>query len=588
VLAIPLLIHAARLKPAAALGLLMGACCLPAWSQAPNLGGTSDISRLRVPVPIPQLPDFELRVQTPERAPTPRSVEEIDFDLKGIRVLGVSRYSEAELAEFFADVTGRKVRIEELRKKVSQLEDRYRSEGFFLCRVFLPPQQVKNGIFTVQVVEGYISDVYVDGGLATERSIIQRMLAPLLDRKPIDLLALEEALLILNDIPSVRTSGTLRPGAKLGATELVVSVAPQAATTHQVGLNNSASNTLGPWAFSWNASIPRPFGVIGSLNLGLNSGLFPAEKLRVFVAQYSMPLDWSGAVMSLGALSASARPKASLSSLGILGESSSIGLRFRIPVFRSVAQSLFFDFGLSVNRSQTFLSASTESETALTSDRTTVGDLGLSYQHSGFLGGTSQVGLTLQRGLNGLGAYNQGTYGTDLETYPRPTSEGFDSHFAKRSLSLIRLQGLPGPYSLVAAVQVQDSNDPLLAGDKVAFGGPIIGRGYDSGAITGDRGYGGILELRWDRTRPLALPWAAEAKLQAFVAYDFAHTTTLARPLAEVVATKATIASMSLGTRLRTRGGLSIESMVAHADRPVTSSDSRPNPRFLIGITQVF
>jgi len=578
----------ARLNPAAAIGLLIGVWCLPAWSQAPNLGSASDISRLRVPVPLPQLPAFDLRVQTPERTPTPRSVEDIDFDLKGVRVLGSSRYSEAELAELFADVTGRKVKIEALRQKVSQLEDRYRAEGFFLCRVFLPPQQVKNGIFTVQVVEGYISDVYVDGGIAAERSMIQRMLTPLLDRKPIDLRSLEEALLVLNDIPSVRTSGTLRPGAKLGATELVVSVAPPAPTTHVVGFNNAASKTLGPWAVTWNASIPRPLGAVGSLSLGLSSGLFPAEKLRVFITQYSMPVGSSGAVMSLGALSAAARPRASLSSLGILSESSSIGPRFRIPIFRAVAQSLFFDFGLSLNRSETFLLAKTDAETPLTSDRTTVGDVGLSYQHSGFLGGTSQVGLTLQRGLNALGAYKQISYGSDLTTYPRPSSEGFDSHFAKRTLSFIRLQSLPGPYSLAAAVQVQDSNDPLLAGDKVAFGGPIIGRGYDSGAITGDRGYGGIVEFRWDRPEPLPWSWAAEAKLQAFMAYDFAHATTLARPLAEVAATKATIASTSLGTRFRTPGGLSIEAMVARADRPVASTDPRPNPRFLIGINQVF
>jgi hemolysin activation/secretion protein len=151
---------------------------------------------------------------------------------KAFEFVGSSRYSEAELAELFADVTGRKVRIEELRKKVSQLERSVPIRRvFFVPGSFCPPQQVKDGIFTVQVVEGYISEVYVDGGVAAERTMIQRMLAPLLVRKPIDLRSLEEALLILNDIPSVRTSGTLRPGAKLGATELVVSVAPQAPAT---------------------------------------------------------------------------------------------------------------------------------------------------------------------------------------------------------------------------------------------------------------------------------------------------------------------------------------------------------------------
>lgn len=577
-----------RVNVFAALAVMSATWSLQGFAQTPNIGSASDISRLRLPVPLPKLPNFDLRVQTPEKTPTPRSVEDIDFDLKAIRVQGSSRYSEEELVQFFADVTGRKVRIDELRRKVSQLEDKYRAEGFFLCRVFLPPQQVKNGIFTVQVVEGFISEVFVDGGAGPERAMIQRMLAPLLDEKPIDLKSLEQALLILNDIPSVRTSGTLRPGAKLGATELVVSVAAQAPTTYVLGLNNHASKTLGPWASSLNANIPRPFGTIGSLSLGLSSGLFPAEKLRVLTAQYAMPLGQSGAVLSLGVLNAAARPKASLSSLGILSESTSAGPRIRFPIFRSVAQSLFLDLGISVNRSETFLSANTDSETALTSDRTTVGDLGLSYQHSGFLGGTSQINLTLQRGLNALRSYKQDTYGTDLTSYPRPSTEGFNQHFAKRSLSMLRLQGLSDSYSLAAALQLQDSNDLLLAGDKAAFGGPVIGRGYDSGAITGDRGYGGIVELRWDKPQPLSWSWAAEAKLQAFVAYDFAHTMTLARPLAAVAATNATLASASMGTRFRTPAGLSVEAMIARAARPVTSSDPRSNPRILIGITQAF
>lgn len=580
--------RAARMNLLVLLALVSAAWSMQTLAQTPNIGSASDISRLRLPVPLPSLPKFDLRVQTPEKTPTPRAVEDIDFDIKGIRVLGSSRYSEEELTEVFADVTGRKVRIDELRKKVSQLEDKYRAEGFFLCRVFLPPQQVKNGIFTVQVVEGFISDVFVDGGVGPERAMIQGMLASLMDKRPIDLKSLEQALLILNDIPSVRISGTLRPGSKLGATELVVSVAPPAPATYVVGLNNQASKTLGPWALSVNASIPRPLGAVGSLSLGLSSGLFPAEKLRVLTAQYAMPLGPSGAVLSLGALNAAARPKASLSSLGILSESTSLGPRIRVPMFRSVAQSLFFDLGVSVNRSETFLSANTDSQTSLTSDRTTVGDMGLSYQHSGFLGGTSQISFTLQRGLNALRAYRYEMYGTDLTSFPRPSSEGFAQNFSKRSLSILRLQGLSDSYSLAAALQVQDSNDLLLAGDKVAFGGGVIGRGYDSGAITGDRGYGSIVELRWDRPQPLQWSWAAEAKLQAFIAYDFAHTTTLARPIASVAASNGTIASVSMGARLRTPAGQSIEAMIARAERPVTSTDPRPNPRLLVNIIQVF
>ena len=38
--------------------------------------------------------------------------------------------------------------------------------------------------------------------------------------------------------------------------------------------------------------------------------------------------------------------------------------------------------------------------------------------------------------------------------------------------------------------QAQWTNDKLLAGEQITFGGPAIGRGYDGGAIAGEMGFG--------------------------------------------------------------------------------------------------
>ena len=35
---------------------------------------------------------------------------------------------------------------------------------FFLVRVIIPPQEVENGVFKVKVIEGYINNVFVEGG----------------------------------------------------------------------------------------------------------------------------------------------------------------------------------------------------------------------------------------------------------------------------------------------------------------------------------------------------------------------------------------------------------------------------------------
>jgi hemolysin activation/secretion protein len=52
---------------------------------------------------------------------------------------------------------------------------------------------------------------------------------------------------------------------------------------------------------------------------------------------------------------------------------------------------------------------------------------------------------------------------------------------------------------VVLSGQGQFSFVPLINGELVSFGGIGIGRGYDPGAITGDRGIGGSAELRYDQ-----------------------------------------------------------------------------------------
>ncbi len=54
--------------------------------------------------------------------------------------------------------------MDELRNATERLEKKYKDDDFFLVRVIIPPQEVENGIFKVKVIEGYINNVFVEGG----------------------------------------------------------------------------------------------------------------------------------------------------------------------------------------------------------------------------------------------------------------------------------------------------------------------------------------------------------------------------------------------------------------------------------------
>lgn len=548
---------------------------LPAAAHAQAISPESDISRLRVPVPLPRLPQFDLRLQTPEKAATPRAVEDLEFDIKAVRFEGGSKYPEAEMQKLFSDVIGKRSNLEALRQRVARLESRYREDGYFLTRVLIPPQQVRDGAFTVQIIEGFISAGFVEGGSDAERALIETQLAKLKERKPIDLAALEDVLLRLNDMPTVSASGTLRPGGSLGASELVVSLNPPPSTSFVISANNFASKTLGPGAFSLNTAFARPFGPPGLLGVGLSGALDPFEKLRVVTLQYVMPVDGRGSTFSLGGLSAKAQPKGSLEPLKVVTDSWSISPRYRTPLLRTRPHSIFADLGLSMNSTETQLD-----RVLTTADRSTVSEMSLTYQQNGFLSGNTQVTLSVFKGLTALGAYDANDYTRMTAT---PSTIGFNPTFSKQVLTLQRIQNFPANMSMIATVQGQATNDQLLAGERASFGGIGIGRGYDSGALTGDRGVGGLIELRWDQAKTLTLLGLENTRLQWFGSIDYARATILS------TATTNAIGSAAAGLRVRNNSGFTLETMVADGHiTPINTADRRPNPRFLVSVSKVF
>ena len=566
-----------ELTSTACLGLLTAQSGLAQRVVPPD----ADTSRMRVPVPLPRLPEFDLRIQTPERAPTPRAVDELEFNLKGIKFEGGSRFSEQQMLAFFESIIGKTITLEDFRKTVSALEDFYRKNGFFLTRVFIPPQQVRDGVFTVQIIEGYISETFVDGAGDVDRAFVERLLASLKNKKPIDLRSLEQVLLTLNDIPSLNGTGTLRPGALPGSSELVVTVSPPPKISYVVGVNNTASKTIGPWGFSVNTSIPRPFGRLGTLGLGLSNSLAPADRLHALVGSYSMPIGSSGDVFTLGGLAAIARPGGSLRALNVLSESWSLSPRYRKPLLRSVKHSFFVDLGLSINESEAFLNDGLPTKQAITHDRTSSAEISLSYQQSGVLNGSTQISLSAFQGLDAFGAFS-----TARATLP--STQGFNQRFSKQTLSLSRQQMLTGGWSLSLLAQAQYSEDNLLSGDQTFFGGTLIGRGYDSGALFGDRGFGTLAEMRWDPAKPASFGLPENLSLQLFGSYDFARATRLANLTAGSSQSSNSIASTALGLRIRDPKGLSVEAMIANANTFVASNDRKSNPRVLFTLTKIF
>lgn len=526
-----------------------------------------EISRERLTLPEVRTPKFELRIQSTDKSAVPKSIEAVQFVLRDVVVDGVTAFPPETVNALFADVKGKRVGLGAVREAATKLESLYRDKGYFLSRVFIPPQPISNGVVKVTVIEGFIEDITVEGLDAGTQRAVKAALEPLLKRKPIDLPSLERRLLILNDMPGIGGTSVLRQGATLGGSSLIVTL-EERPDTYQAAINNGASRILGPWSYGVNATLNRPLNLPGTFNIGLNAGGRNLESVQSVSGRYSVGIGNQGLLTSFGVLAAKARPGGSVRPLNIVNNLISLSARARYPFIRSREFSLFGEVGLAVNRSDTDILGQ-----PLIRDRTTVLDFGLSAQQNGFLNGATTVNVSVMQGLQILGALNRNA--------PAPSTLNFDPSFTRIVYSIQRTQPLIGRFSAQLGFQGQYTNSKLLSGELVSFGGSGVGRGFDPAAITGDRGYGGSAELRYDV--PISNVIVRSAQIYGFV--DAARTTSLRT--VTLPGTSQNIQSAGGGLRVSHRYG-TVDFQGAYARRALGGADQRPNPRALISATFVY
>jgi hemolysin activation/secretion protein len=455
--------------------------------------------------------DYEFRIQNPERSAVPRAVDEIQFSVRSIRIVGATHFSDDTVKAFFTPLEGRTIVLDDLRQAAQKLEDLYRAKGFFLTRVFISPQQVRDGVLEVRVLEGYIGGAFVEGPNQPSRNHVEKFLKPVIGQRPAQFRDLEDRLLLINDTPGLSANSVLRQGADPGSSEILVTAA-KLPNAYRASFGNTGSETLGPTSYGVGATLNQPFARPGALDIDLSAAGGKLTELRSASLRYAAPVGHRGAVLTLGGLLAYARPGGAVAALDIRSRVISLNSRLRVPLLRSRANSVYLDTDLTLNRSKTDALGQ-----PLINDRTTVAQAGLTWQQADWLKGATTFTLAISHGLNLFGAVERSD--------PLASVQGFRPGFTKLTYSLQRTQGLAPRLTFQFNVQGQYSADRLLSGELISFGGPQLGRGYDPSVVAGDRGLGTLSEIQY--RAPLNFGKLTDsAVLYGFG--DWARTTSLA------------------------------------------------------------
>jgi hemolysin activation/secretion protein len=422
------------------------------------------------PEPPPQ-PDFEPQQPSPTDPPP----DTTPIPVNTVEVVGSSILTPAEIAAIVSPLEGRSVTLQDLQEAADNITEIYLERGYITSRAIVPEQTITDGMVTIQVIEGTLAEIEIEGTQRLNPEYI-RSRVRLGAGQPLSTPRLEDQLRLLRVNPLFESvEASLRAGTEEGESILIVRVIE--ADAFQVGL--SMDNYSPPSIGSERLGVSlRHLNLTGNGDLLFVSynttRLITDGESDVVDFLYSYPVNAMNGTIQLRIPPYRNRIiQEEFEPLNIEGTSQRYELSYRQPLLRTPAEEFALSLGFSFQESDISFDAEEEFEFA-GETRTNVFKFGQDY---------------VRRDPQGAWALrSQFSLGVDIldaTTNNSGPSAGFLSWLGQ----VQRVQRLSDAHLLIAQGELQLSADPLFPSQQFVLGGALSLRGYRQNIRAGDNGF---------------------------------------------------------------------------------------------------
>ena len=168
--------------------------------------------------------------------------------LKNIQFTGVTILGDMELRGIVEPFLNTPMSYEQMLEIGMVVESYYRKNNY-LARAILPPQDMTNGVLTVDVIESVFSKVEIEQELedlpntqAHVTALIENQQRP---GEPLNTQSVDRALALANEVPGMSVQGSLRQGREAGETELLLKLYQGRTRQTELTADNGGSRSTG-------------------------------------------------------------------------------------------------------------------------------------------------------------------------------------------------------------------------------------------------------------------------------------------------------------------------------------------------------
>ncbi|MDR2572813.1 MAG: ShlB/FhaC/HecB family hemolysin secretion/activation protein [Desulfovibrio sp.] len=497
--------------------------------------------------------------ETPAERPVPSALGQDDgpcVSVKSVHIEGATLLSRRELEKITAPRENSCLTISGINALLQEITNAYMSAGYIASRALLEPQDLSSGVLRIRVVEGRIESIEPDA--ESTMNVRQFMtIFPFMKGSALNLRDIEQGLDQLNRLPSNRATMRIEPGARPGASKVLISNIQERTWRPFIGYDNLGQDSTGRTQYTLGLEKDNFFGVNDQLSIQY-TGAMPQsygpnnDEVEGFseslTGLFSIPFGYWLLSGSASTFSYSTQLLGINQSYTSKGTTVATHLALDRVLYRDAAGKLSFGVFHQYRDVNNYIE---DERLVASSYRLSSAGLTLAFTRR-MLGGV--FSLSLEQAW-GIPSCSQGILFDSRSDAPK-------TNFSKSSGNLywyypFELFSHNFSWTLSARGQIADVT--LYNSERMYLGGFYSVRGFESGVLGGDQGGYVRNELAWNLPQKwLSLDKNSVNNAQIFAAYDVGGIIRDNKDAYE----RGHVSGMALG--IRAGGALSFELAWAH------------------------
>jgi hemolysin activation/secretion protein len=399
------------------------------------------------------------------------------FILKEIKVTGSTVFASQDFQPIFNEYINKKVTFQDMQAVSGKIEGKYKEKGYFTTTVYIPEQDIKDGVIEIRIAEGKMGALSIEGNKWFSADFIEKFIHAK-KNEILNIKSIARDILRINRNPDLEIKAVISKGKEPQSSDISLKVDGKMPWHAGFSEDNRGSRLTGKYRSMFYI---RGSNVSGSGDTVFVNTLYSGRTFAESVS-YSIPIGTYGTKFGIDVNYFKMKLGKDYKSSDITGITQIYTPYFSWELALSEYFQAYLDLGMDIKSIKKKMEGDTTS-----SDQLRTPYFGFDFTKTDSRGRTT-FSPQFNFGTSGF-------LGASHRNHPTSSREGTGGFFFKYEQSLNRVQKMFWDSYISLRTQLQLASHTLASSEEFQLGGSDSVRGYPEGDYLADNG--GVLNFDW-------------------------------------------------------------------------------------------